>query len=241
MKTFKILIATTILGLGAFFYTNPNMIEPLLTQASKLQTSLMKSFDNTKNKNDDLKQVKINTYKIDPNISNKEEYYVDARVKNMYTEISSSIIKRDKEIRERLLYVQDKSIDEIHARMAELEPFYEKEREKVMNYCQHGSKNCLVEVSLTGNSVEGSDVKVNLNYNLDAQSLAFFNEVHYVDQVTDKWYEAQFVSINEKRFYPKFGKFQDREQHSTLEDNMKKKVEVTHILEGNSNEWNVKF
>jgi len=240
MKTFKIIVAGVVVGLGAFFYTNPYMMKPILTTLTSLQDTVMNSFGDTK-KEVVLQKVKVNTFKIDPKISNKDDYDVDTRIKNMYIELSTAMINRDKEIRQRLLYVQDKNTDEIHARMVELEPFYEKEREKMIQYCQNGSLNCLVEVSLTGNAIVGSDVQMQLQYKLDAQSLAFFNEVHYVEEVSDKWYEARFVSMNEKRNYPKNGKFQKREQSSTMQDDSSHRVEVSHILEGNSNQWMVKF
>ena len=241
MKIFKIVSVLVIVGLGAFFYTNPYMLKPILKEVSKVQGSVLNYFDSSKEKNSASEVAEVNTYNIDPKIANKADYYVDSRIKSMYREISDTMIDRDKEIRKRLLYVQDKSIDEVNARMAELEPFYVKEREKVIDYCKLGSKNCLVDVSLTGSSVEGSDVKMNLRYNLDAESLAFFNEVHYVDQVTDKWYEAKLVSVNEKRYYPQLGKFQDREQNFAMQDDTTHRIDISHILEGNSNQWNVKF
>lgn len=241
MKFFKIGSLLVIVGLGAFFYTYPYMMKPILTELTKVQKTVLTYFESDDHKSSQNKVVKVNTYNIDPNISNKDDYYVDSRIKSMYREISDAMVKRDQEIRKRLLYVQDKSTEEINARITELEPFYAKERAKVIDYCKYGSQNCLVEVSLTGDRVEGSDVEMNLRYKLDAESLAFFNEVSYVDQISDKWYEAKLVSINEKRYYPKVGKFQDREQNFRTQDDKSSPVDISNILEGNSNQWNVKF
>ncbi|PHR54368.1 MAG: hypothetical protein COA44_13185 [Arcobacter sp.] len=98
MKTFKIVRAVVVLGLGAFFYTNPYMLKPLLTQASQLQALLGKYFDKAQDKTRNIEVVELNTYIIDPQISNKDDYYVDSRVKSMYVEISDTMIKRDKVI-----------------------------------------------------------------------------------------------------------------------------------------------
>jgi len=185
--------------------------------------------------------VRPQHYKLDANIANKAEYFVDARLQSMYTELSNRLIERDIEIRKRLMFVQDKSAQEIDAYIQTLTPVYEKERTKIKEYCSHGSAQCDVEIMLTGDSVVGSDIKMNISYNLDSESMAFFNEVHYVDNKADKWYEAQLISMNEKRFYPKSGKFQEREQHTILKEDSAAKVDISQILEGNANEWNVKF
>jgi len=236
MKIFKTIVLLLVLGLGGFFYMNPYMMKPVLAEVSNLKeliVSFIYTDDSKVNKNE---AVVINTYIIDPNIENRDGYAVDSRIKDMYTEVSTEMIKRDKEIRERLLFIQDKSSEDIAKAMAALEPVYEKERAKVDEYCQNGSEHCLVEVSLTGNTVEGSDVKMNVRYLLDPESKAFFNEVNYVDQESDKWYEAKLVSINEKRYYPQTGKFQGREQNSLMHDDKTVSVDVSHVLEGNSNQ-----
>jgi len=241
VKIFKITMLIIAFGLGAFFYTNPYMVKPLLKQVAKVQVSMKEYFSSSEVKPSITEVAVLNTYKIDSAITNKEEYYVDSRVKNMYIEMSRSMIKRDIEIRKRLLYVQDKCPEEITTFMAALEPRYDLEREKVENYCKNGSKNCFIEVSLTGNSVEGSDVEMKVNYILDKQSQEFFNQVNHVHKLEDKWYDASFVGINEHRYYPKMGKFQERSQKSFLKDDTNSRVDITDILEGNSNEWNVRF
>ncbi|MDF1881683.1 hypothetical protein JHD50_10300, partial [Sulfurimonas sp. MAG313] len=151
------------------------------------------------------------------------------------------LISQDKNIRERLLFIQDLSSEDIREHMTELEPQYEKERKKLEKYCKNGSLNCSIEVLLTGKSVEGSDVKMNILYTLDSQSMEFFNEVHYVNKDNDKWYASTLVSVNERRYYPKVGKFQDRKQDAVMQDNKSKMIDVTHVLEGRSNQWNIRF
>jgi len=238
MKIFKIVVLIVIVGFGAFLYTNPYMIKPIMAQVQKVQDMILGSSDDEQNSI--VKVEPVNTYLIDDNI-NKEEFDVNNRIKNIYIEISNELIRRDIEIRKRLLFVQDKSSEDINTLMLELEPRYEIEREKVINYCKYGSPNCLVEVSLTGDSVEGSDIKINVRYILDLDSSIFFNKVEYVNKEEDKWFEAKLIGINEKRYYPKFGKFQGREQNSMTKSDLESRVDVSHILEGNSDQWNVKF
>lgn len=187
------------------------------------------------------KIAKVNHYKIDPNIKDKSDYFVESRLKSIYTELAKMMILRDKEIRKRLMFVKDMQAEEIQKRMSELEPFYDKERQKLEEYCINGSKNCAIEVSLTGDSVEGSDVALKVNYKLDKQSLDFFNEVHYVNNSQEKWYSSRLTNIIEKRHYPQMGKFQDRKQDRIMKDDLSNRVDISYVLEGNSNQWNVQF
>ena len=233
----KIIVALSLISVVVvgMYFVKPDIFNDLV---NKSKIALMGTSSNPVQ---EKKKIIVNTFDIDPKIKDKQEYNIDSRVKNMYAEVASLMIKRDKDIRQRLMFIDDKDSDTIRKEMELLGPIYEEERSKIEEYCKNGSTHCLITVRLTGSSVEGSDVKVKLEYKLDETSQAFFNQVKYVDKQADKWYSAQLVSVNEKRFYPQLGKFQERTQETILKDDKNTRVNIDHILEGNSNHWNVQF
>jgi len=223
MKAFKLLMI--IMAVGSVGVLSMEKAQLLLVKNEKTEKTVKK----------------MENYKIDPKIKDQREYFVDSRLKSIYTELAKMIVLQDKEIRIRLMYVKDMSPDEITQKMSDLEPFYNKERKKLEDYCTNGSKNCAIEVRLTGESIEGADISLKVDYKLDEQSLAFFNEVNYVHNTQKKWYSSRLTHITEKRLYPQKGKFQDRQQDIIMKDDTSENVDVSHVLEGNSNQWNVKY
>lgn len=227
MRLMKIAIVIAAIVTAGVLYMNKEMVTSLITGEKKVQ------HENVFNTN--------THFKIDPKIKDKEAYSLDARLQSMYNDLSSALIKQDKDIRKRLFFMQDMSTEDINKRILGLEALYEKERQKIRDYCAKGSSNCMVKVDLTGDKVIGSDVKMNMRYSLDDESIKFFNEVNYVTEEDEKWYDSVLISVNEKRHYPKMGKFQDRKHEVIMKEDTSKRVDLSHILEGNANQWNVRF
>ena len=123
------------------------------------------------------------------------------------------IITRDKYARKTLMQQQGKSEADINQTLKNLEPQYQKEKEKMQKYCYldfdkkpyfqkksmeaKPSDYCVIG---TGNNVRDEGYGgFDLKYNFDKESLKFFNEVHYITKLM-----RPSMGINEKpnTWYP---------------------------------------
>jgi len=143
-------------------------------------------------------------------------YYHKERVDKAIDGIISYSIKQDKKARRTLMQQQGKSEADINQTLKNLEPQYQKEKEKMKKYCYldfdkkpyfqkksmevKASEYCVIG---TGNNVRGEGYGgFDLKYNFDKESLKFFNEINHVYKTKEnKWQVFTFDGIKYEEPY----------------------------------------
>ncbi len=169
----------------------------------------------------------------------RAKYLLDERIKVMYTDIITTMIGQDKVVRERFLFIQDKSPEEISAQMLSLENRYEKERRKIQRYCTHKSKNCLIQAQYNTDKNIYSDIHIKLKYQLDEESQDFFNTVTYVVKTDKQWNPAKLMEVSDMRYYLQDGNWQDRIFHMNMNPDLSLKIDKQDVIQGHG--WNAKI
>jgi len=129
-------------------------------------------------------------------------YYHKERVDEAIEGLMNDIIKHDKKARRALMQQQGKSEADINQTLKNLEPQYQKEKEKMQKYCYldfdkepyfrkrsmrvKPSKYC--EIGNGNNSGDSGYVSYHFIYNFDKESLKFFNTKRVVGIKYDTGY-----------------------------------------------------
>lgn len=182
--------------------------------------------------------VRSSTNLLDHN-KEREKYLLDQRMEVMYTDIISDMIDKDKQIRKRLWFMKDLSRAQIDQKLAQLEPLYDKEREKIKAYCMQQGSECQIKAVYDQNEARFSEISMKMLYRLDPESKAFFNEVGYVLKMPRGWYTTELIAVSDERYYLQDGNWQDRKSERHMESEHARMVSVDKVIEGHG--WSVRI